>query len=40
MKYAKAYGGEYPELIEGDLFRTVIKVPDFTLYPEDWNLWG
>ena len=34
MKYGKAYGGTYPELVEGDVFRTIIKVPDFTVYPE------
>ena len=35
MKYGKAYGGAYPELIEGDVFKTIIKVPDFTIYPTD-----
>jgi ATP-dependent DNA helicase RecG len=39
MKYGKAYGNSYPELIEGDLFRTIIQVPDFTVYlPGQENL--
>lgn len=38
MKYGKAYGGASPELIEGDVFRTIIKVPDFTVYPEELPL--
>ncbi|MBW2596459.1 MAG: putative DNA binding domain-containing protein [Deltaproteobacteria bacterium] len=29
MKYGKAYGGEDPEMIEGDVFRIVVKVPEF-----------
>ncbi len=29
MKYGKAYGGADPEMIEGDVFRIVIKVPDY-----------
>ncbi len=29
MKYGKAFGGADPELIEGDVFRIVIKVPEF-----------
>jgi predicted HTH transcriptional regulator len=29
MKYGKVYGAEDPELIEGDLFRMVISVPEF-----------
>lgn len=28
MKYGKAYGGADPELIEGDIFRMVVKYPD------------
>lgn len=28
LKYGKSYGGSDPEMIEGDLFRIVIKVPD------------
>lgn len=30
MKYGKAYGGSDPELIEGDVFKIVVKTPDFT----------
>ena len=29
MKYGKAYGGEDPEMIEGDIFRIIVKCPDF-----------
>jgi len=29
MKYGKAYGGNDPELIEGDVFRIIVKCPDF-----------
>jgi len=29
MKYGKAYGGADPELIEGDIFKIIIKVPEF-----------
>jgi ATP-dependent DNA helicase RecG len=29
MKYGKAYGDADPELIEGDIFRIIVKVPDF-----------
>ena len=29
MKYCRAYGGADPELVEGDVFRMVIKVPEF-----------
>ncbi len=29
MKYGKIYGGADPELIEGDVFRIVVKVPEF-----------
>lgn len=35
MKYGKSYGGTYPELIEGDVFRTIIKVPDTNIYPTE-----
>ncbi len=28
MKFSRAYGGADPELIEGDVFRIVIKVPE------------
>jgi ATP-dependent DNA helicase RecG len=29
MRYGKTYGGADPELIEGDIFRMVIRVPEF-----------
>ncbi len=29
MKYGKAYGGSDPELLAGDVFRIVIKTPEF-----------
>lgn len=29
MKYGKLFGGSYPELIEGDVFRIIVKYPDF-----------
>lgn len=29
VKYGKAYGGADPELIEGDVFRMIVKVPEF-----------
>ena len=29
MKYSRAYGGADPELIEGDVFKIIISVPDF-----------
>jgi len=29
MKYGKVYGGADPQMIEGDVFRIVIKVPEF-----------
>ena len=35
MKYGKAYGGEDPEMIEGDVFRTIVKYPDSAIYEED-----
>jgi ATP-dependent DNA helicase RecG len=35
MKYGKAYGGEDPEMIEGDVFRTIVKYPDSTVYEKD-----
>ncbi len=31
MKYGKAYGNADPELVEGDIFRIVVKVPEFVL---------
>ena len=35
MKYGKAYGGKDPEMIEGDVFRTIVKYPDSAVYKED-----
>lgn len=29
MRYGKAYGGADPEMIEGDIFRIMVKVPEF-----------
>jgi ATP-dependent DNA helicase RecG len=29
MKYGKIFGGSDPELIEGDVFRIIVKCPDF-----------
>lgn len=29
VRYGKAYGGADPQLIEGDIFRIVVKVPEF-----------
>jgi len=29
MKYGKAYGGADPQLIEADVFRMIISVPEF-----------
>ena len=29
MKYGKIFGGTDPEMIEGDIFRILIKVPEF-----------
>ena len=34
MKYGKAYGGADPELIEGDVFRIIVKVPEFGVIEE------
>ncbi|EFK08780.1 divergent AAA domain protein [delta proteobacterium NaphS2] len=34
MRYGKAYGGEDPEMIEGDIFRIVVKVPEFGINGE------
>lgn len=30
MRYGKAYGGADPEMIEGELFRIIVKVPEFS----------
>jgi len=35
MKYGKAYGGADPEMIEGDIFRIIVKYPDSAVYEED-----
>ena len=29
MKYGRAYGGANSEMIEGDVFRIIVKVPEF-----------
>jgi ATP-dependent DNA helicase RecG len=29
MRYGKAYGGADPQMVEGDVFRIIIKVPEF-----------
>ena len=33
IKYGKAYGGSDPEMIEGDIFRIIVKCPDFETRP-------
>ncbi len=40
MKYGKAYGGKHPEMIEGDVFRTIVKYPDSAVYEEDSTTTG
>ena len=35
MKYGKAYGGEDPERVEGDVFRIIVKYPDSAIDEED-----
>jgi ATP-dependent DNA helicase RecG len=35
MKYCKTYGGSDPELIEGDIFRIIVKYPDSAIYEND-----
>jgi ATP-dependent DNA helicase RecG len=35
MRYGKAYGGADPEMIEGDVFRIVVKVPEFSTTGEE-----
>jgi ATP-dependent DNA helicase RecG len=35
MRYGKAYGGNDPELIEGDVFRIIVKYPDSAIYEND-----
>ena len=34
MKYGKAYGGEDPQMIEGDVFRIIVKVPEYGGFEE------
>jgi ATP-dependent DNA helicase RecG len=34
MRYGKAYGGEDPQMIEGDVFRIIVKVPEFGSFEE------
>jgi len=34
MKYGKAYGGENPQMIEGDVFRIIVKVPEYGEFEE------
>jgi len=36
MKYGKSFGGSDPELIDGDIFKTIIKCPDFEKRPSDY----
>lgn len=39
MRYCKVFGDEDPELIEGDVFRIVVKVPEFSdPVPKDISL--
>ncbi len=35
MKYGKIFGGSDPELIEGDVFRIIVKCPDFDTPQKD-----
>jgi len=37
MKYGKVYGGSDPELVEGDIFRIIVKCPDFEARQTDPN---
>ena len=30
MRYGKAYGGEDPQMIEGDILRMIVSVPEFS----------
>ncbi len=34
MRYGKAYGGEDPQMIEGDVFRIIVKVPEYGSFEE------
>ena len=29
MRYGKSYGGTDPEMIEGDIFRIIVNIPEF-----------
>jgi ATP-dependent DNA helicase RecG len=40
MKYGKAYGGADPEMIEGDIFRIIVKYPDTAIYEKDSAVTG
>jgi ATP-dependent DNA helicase RecG len=40
MKYGKAYGGNDSELIEGDIFRIIVKYPDSAIYENDSAVTG
>ena len=40
MKYGKAYGGADPEMIEGDVFKIIVKYPDSAVYEEDTTATG
>ena len=35
INYGKAYGGTDPEMIEGDIFRIIVKCPDFETRPAE-----
>jgi len=35
MRYGKAYSDADPEMIEGDIFRIVVKYPDSAIYEKD-----
>ena len=37
MRYGKTYGGANPQLIEGDLFRMILAVPEFREKPQPIN---
>jgi ATP-dependent DNA helicase RecG len=34
MRYGKAYGGDDPKMVEGDVFQIIVKVPEFGLANE------
>ncbi len=37
IRYGKAYGGEDPQMIEGDVFRIIVKVPEFGSFGEQYE---